>query len=874
MIALARAQRSLPTRLVTIMVIAAGLGVAAALVAARRLPEGTVAAALNRFNVQGLPAVPAVPVALLTGGAVAMVSQLARLRVRAGGGLARLAWGEAAIVVLLASLPPEVVPIVGLLGFAAAHAALHMVDARASRARPVRESIYGVAALTVGAVLATVVMVLVWGSGPEREGLPPRFVVALCAAAAVYFVATFALVVLRIVAAGGDLRDTVSSMVTSTPLMLVGNVTVGLVIVWACATSGFLLLLLPPVLWLMHQFYANRIGEDDERRTWAEFAEVARDLNRLNERDAARAGIAGAVRLFHVPAARIVLSGGRSHGELPPGPYTSRALTVGSVPVGELQLAGAEPQRARDRLMLATFGDALAAALHDAITHGELRVMSERTTYDAVRDPLTGLLNRAALLARGNVQLSAKSPGAPVALLLLDVNDFKEVNNALGHTAGDEVLKVIARRVQALLATADPAAPLIPRPRSGDFFFTAAHPSPNGASSAPGPESAPADLHARLGGDEFAILITDLAAGADDLALAAAVERARRLGGEIAAPMEIDGVVLSKETSIGVVVAPAGSADLTELLRRADIAMYQAKNGGQPVAWYDPARDDASTDRLALLAELREALNTGAGDEQLTLDLQPAIALTPASVPGGAAPVTSVEALIRWRHPRRGRLMPAQFLPAVEASELIGPLTHWVLERAIFLAAGWRRSGLAVPVAVNISARSLAERQLPETIKELLGRYRLPAELLILEITETVMLSSSPVIDDVLSRIRRLGVQLAVDDFGTGYSAFTLLTRVPVQEVKIDREFVAQMLDSPKAGAIVQTTVDLARRMGLRVVAEGVEHPEQRARLTELGCTSAQGFLFYPPLSPEGLQSVLRERRQVQRRHLRAEGAG
>nr|BFE65200.1 hypothetical protein GCM10020063_097260 [Dactylosporangium thailandense] len=873
MIALARAHRALPSRLVALMVAAAGLSVVAALVAATRLPEGAVAAALNRFNIQGLPPVPS---AVLTGAAVAMVSQLARVRVRAGGGLARLAWGEAAIVVLLANLPPQVVPPVALLGFAAAHAALHLVDARASRARPVRESIYGVAALTVGAALATLVMVAIWGNGTAREGLPPRFIAALCAAAAVYFVATFALVVLRIVAAGGDLRDTVSSMATSIPLMLIGNVAVGLVIVWACATSGFLLLLLPPVLWLMHQFYANRIGEDDERRTWAEFAEVARDLNRLDERDAAMAGIAGAVRLFRVPAAKIVLSGGRSHGDLPPGPYTSRALTVGSVPVGELRLAGPEPRRSRDRLMLATFGDALAAALHDAITHDELRAMSERTTYDAVRDPLTGLLNRAALLARGNGRLSARSPGAPVALLLLDVNDFKEVNNALGHTAGDEVLKVIARRVQGTATEDQPSGPVIPRPRTAS--------SPMFARSAPGPSYSPdppanptaandghpsTDLHARLGGDEFAILITDLADGAEDLALAAAVERARRLGAQIAAPMEIDGVVMSKETSIGVVVAAAGSADLTELLRRADIAMYQAKNGGQPVAWYDPARDDASTDRLALLAELREALNATTGDEQLTLDLQPAIALA-----AGAAPVTGVEALIRWRHPRRGRLMPAQFLPAVEASELIGPLTHWVLEKAIFLAAGWRRAGSAVPVAVNISARSLAERQLPETIKELLGRYRLPAELLVLEITETVMLSNSPVIDDVLARVRRLGVQLAVDDFGTGYSAFTLLTRVPVQEVKIDREFVAQMLDSPKAGAIVQTTVDLGRRMGLRVVAEGVENPEQRARLAELGCTAAQGFLFYPPMSPESLQSVLRERRQVQRRHLRAEGTG
>ncbi|MGI5245478.1 putative bifunctional diguanylate cyclase/phosphodiesterase [Dactylosporangium sp. CA-139066] len=836
--------KPLPPRLVAALVAAALLSVVGALVAATRLSEGAVDTALNRFSIGGLPAVP---VALLTGAAVAMISQLARLRVRIGGGLARLAWGEAAVVLLCASLPPAVVPPVALVGFGAAHAALHAIDSRHGRARPVRESIYGVAALTVAAALAALVVAAVWG-GEIRNGIAPLHIGALVAAAVVYYLVTGAFLVTRIVAAsGGPIRTVAWPIFGGNLLMLVGNVAAGLVIVWACTTNAYLLLLVPPVLWLMHQFYANRLGEDEERRTWSEFAEVARELNRLDERDAAQAGIAGAVRLFGVRAAQVSLAGGRTYGELPGGPITTRPLAVGSATVGELRLAGPEPQRARDRLMLATFGDALAAALHDAITHGELRAMSERTTYDAVRDPLTGLYNRAALLARGNVRLGRRPPGEPVALLLLDVNDFKEVNNALGHTAGDEVLRVIAGRVQ----------------EAGNA----------------------GDLHARLGGDEFAILITDLAVGGADLALAAAVERARKLGAHLAAPMRIDGVALSKEPSIGVVVAEAGSADLTELLRRADIAMYQAKDGGQPVAWYDPSRDDASTDRLALLAELREALAAAPGEDQLTLELQPAVALAGGSLAGalsgGALPgplaggqITGVEALIRWQHPRRGKLSPAQFLPAVEASELIAPLTHWVLERAIILASGWRRAGLAVPVAVNISARSLAERQLPETIGELLTRHRLPAELLVLEITETVMLSSSPVIDDVLSRVRRLGVQLAVDDFGTGFSAFTVLTRVPVQEVKIDREFVAQMLDAPKHGAIVQTTVDLARRLGLRVVAEGVENPEQRARLTELGCSAAQGFLFYPPLSPDGLLAVLRERRQVQRRHLRAEGTG
>ncbi|WP_238015588.1 bifunctional diguanylate cyclase/phosphodiesterase [Dactylosporangium sp. AC04546] len=824
--------RPLPARFTAAVAIAAALCVAAATVVA----GGLVGGPLHRFAVG--PADQSLLWAALAGFGVVVLAQLARLRVRAGEGHARLAWGEAAMVVLCVNLPPALVPFAVLAGVAVAHSVLHLVDARGGRHRTARDLLFSVSALTVAGSCSVAVVTAI--QPVYDRPLTPRAIAALCAGAVVYYLIAILLVSLHVSAVrGGTLRATFAAMLSSKLLMVIGNVVAGLVVVWACATNALLLLLLPPVLWLLHQFYGNRLREDDDRRTWRDFAEATRDLNRLDESDAAESGIAGAKRLFGASAARVVLAGGRTYGDAVDEPAVTRALVVGGATVGELRLAGVPQLRSRDH-MLAAYGDALAAALHDAITQDALRSMSERTTYDAVHDPLTGLYNRVALLTRGNAQLARRSPGDPVALVLLDINDFKEVNNALGHTAGDEVLKVIARRV----ADAGNAG----------------------------------DLLARLGGDEFAVLVTDLAAGGEDLALAAAVERARKLGAQIAAPMRIDGVALSKEPSVGVVVAAAGEVDLTELLRRADIAMYQAKHGGQPVAWYDPARDDASTDRLALLAELREALAAG---EQLSLELQPAVALGPVFGPGKAArgkepggEITSVEALLRWQHPRRGRLAPGQFLPVVEASELIGPLTHWVLDRALGLAAGWRRAGLAVPVAVNISARSLAERQLPETIDELLSRYRLPAELLILEITETVMLSSSPVIDDVLARIRRLGVQLAVDDFGTGFSSFTVLTRLPVQEVKIDREFVAQMSDLPKAEAIVRATVDLARRLGLRVVAEGVEHPAQRSALTELGCSAAQGFLFHPPMSPDRLVAVLRERRQVQRRHLRAEGTG
>jgi diguanylate cyclase (GGDEF)-like protein len=435
----------------------------------------------------------------------------------------------------------------------------------------------------------------------------------------------------------------------------------------------------------------------------------------------------------------------------------------------------------------------------------ELRAMSARTTYESVHDPLTGLANRAALLGRGNTTLRALKPDAPVALLLLDIDDFKQVNTTLGHAAGDELLKIAAGRL-------------------GDVMV-------------------PGELLARLGGDEFAVLLS--ASGASLLDASA---RARELAGLLATPTEVAGVQLSVEASVGVVAATAGGVDITELLRRADIAMYQAKRGQFSVAPYDPSRDAASTDRLALLAELREALTA---QDQLSLVLQPAVALDTGWPVG-------VEALVRWHHPRRGTLEPLDFVDVVEQSELIGPFTRYVLDAALCIAARLAGDGLALPVSVNLSARSLLDPMLPTQVRRMLAHNRVPPDRLILEITERVVMSDLPVVDDVLGGLRALGVQLAVDDFGTGYSSLTFLTRVTVDEVKIDRSFVGQIVESPEAAAIVRTTVELARELGLRVVAEGVETSAQRSALAALGCPAAQGKHFYPPMPVDKTSAVLR----------------
>jgi EAL domain-containing protein (putative c-di-GMP-specific phosphodiesterase class I) len=267
------------------------------------------------------------------------------------------------------------------------------------------------------------------------------------------------------------------------------------------------------------------------------------------------------------------------------------------------------------------------------------------------------------------------------------------------------------------------------------------------------------------------------------------------------------------------------------------------------VATYDVARDASSTDRLTLLAELSDAL---AVRDQVVLALQPAVDLET------GAP-TGVEALTRWRHPRRGQLPPAEFIPAVENSELLGAFTRYVLDRSIEAATEWTDAGYALPVSVNVSARSLLDPSLPAQVADLLRRHRMPAGHLVLEITESIAMSDREIVDQVLAALREMGVQVSVDDFGTGFSSLAVVTRVQVDELKVDRSFVAAMIDSPAAEAVVRSAVDLGDRLGARVVAEGVETAEQRAALLALGCTTAQGYHFCRPVPADKIVPALRQ---------------
>nr|WP_232075831.1 bifunctional diguanylate cyclase/phosphodiesterase [Phytohabitans suffuscus] len=777
------------------------------------------------------------------------LGQLARLRFRVGAGAVSVTWGEAAFIVGLYLAPSAWLPAATFVGAVLAWVLLTYFSDRRSPLEILHVAGSLTVAVAVGALATRAV------GDPFDARLTPTLAGALALGSLAYLLVTGWLAALTLSVrqarpAGGLFLRALRAKL----LMFVGNVLVGFVVISMIERDLRWLLLLPPALWLLQQTYGHRLRADEERRLWSAFAAATRELSRLDERAVATAGVSGALSIFGAEAVEVDViradgSRRRYSGDasgtlaeadvreplpesLPEEAAGLVRLTVAGATVGELRVRfprALEPAQ-REQMALAAYADALATALHDAATHQALKALTERSAFEAVHDPLTKLVNRAAFLIKGDAAMRQVVREVPVALLLLDLDRFKDVNDTLGHAAGDELLQSIAVRLGELVE--------------------------------------PGELLARFDGDEFALLVTDLEAPDGDRSspMPQALRRARALVEHLAAPIEVAGVVMSVEASVGVVVAPAGSADVAELVRRAENAMYQAKEAGDSVAWYDSAKDEASTDRLALLAELRDALTV---EDQLVLALQPAVDLDT------GAP-TGVEALIRWRHPRRGSLSPVDFVRAVEGSDLLAPFTRYVVDKALTVAAEWAGEGLEVPISVNLSARSLLDPHLPSDIAELLRRHRVPARRLVLEITETVVLSELEVIDEVLGALRDLGVQLSVDDFGTGYSSFTFLTRIPVNEVKIDRSFVRSMADAPTSAAIVNATVDLGHRLGLRVVAEGVETADQRAALAALGCGAAQGYHFFKPMPADKIVAVLRsllDSAQAQVFPLRADGA-
>ena len=450
---------------------------------------------------------------------------------------------------------------------------------------------------------------------------------------------------------------------------------------------------------------------------------------------------------------------------------------------------------AGDRDLLSTLSGHLVVALRSTS-------LLDRLRHDAGHDRLTGLANRLRLEEHAEAALA---DGLPAAVLLLDLDRFREVNDTLGHPVGDLLLRTTATRV----AAAVPAQATV----------------------------------ARLGGDEFAVLVPGAIRRGDLASLAARVAEA------VAEPVDLGASVLTTRASVGIAVAGPGDG-AADLIRHADTAMYAAKDAGGGTAAYSEELDRGRAERLGLLTDLRLALDAGA----LTVAYQPKVDLD-------TGRVGSVEALVRWRHPRLGDLSPAVFVPLAETNGLIDRLTTVVLDEALAQCARWRAEGLDLSVAVNLSARVVASPTLPELVGAALFRAGVPARRLILEITESSVLEDPERAVEVLDRIASLGVTLSLDDFGTGYSSLAYLDRLPVREVKIDRSFVSRLdADDPRSLVLVRAITSLSTELGHRVVAEGAERPETVEVLRALGCHTVQGWVFSAAEPPDRLAAFVRGR--------------
>ena len=434
----------------------------------------------------------------------------------------------------------------------------------------------------------------------------------------------------------------------------------------------------------------------------------------------------------------------------------------------------------------------VTALLRLALSFREIRALAE-SRRQATTDDLTGLPNRRYFYERIHEELAAaEADGAPLTLLVADLDGFKELNDTLGHQAGDVLLQQIGPRILDGLRAKDTLA--------------------------------------RLGGDEFGVLLP----GYDSDAAVATVERIRAI---LDKPFTIRGLNLHVEASIGVAAFPQHADDVDSLVRRADVAMYQAKEARTGWETYVVARDLHSRDRLHLLGDLRGAIDA----HELELHYQPKVDLSSGEVSG-------VEALVRWRHPDRGLLGPAAFIPLAERTTLMRPLTLFVLDTALAQCRQWHEEGLDLGVAVNLSMPNLLDAGLPGDVQELLVRWGVPARKLNLEVTENVIMADPARVIEVLTALKGIGVCLSLDDFGTGSSSLSFLKRLPVDELKIDKSFVLAMDDSPQDEAIVRSTTELAQRLGLRVVAEGVETAAALALLEGAGCEEAQGYFLKRPV--------------------------
>jgi diguanylate cyclase (GGDEF)-like protein/PAS domain S-box-containing protein len=434
----------------------------------------------------------------------------------------------------------------------------------------------------------------------------------------------------------------------------------------------------------------------------------------------------------------------------------------------------------------------------------ERRAEREGLERQLLYDKLTALPNRTLFLDRlRQALLEAHREGTPRSLLIMDMDRFKEVNDTLGHERGDQLLQLVAGRLSLILGGAHTLA--------------------------------------RLGGDEFALVSTSA------LDRSGALQLAQQIRESLEPPFTLEGQSVDVRGSIGIAIFPEHGTDVATLMRHADVAMYVAKRNQLGHKLYAAGEDDSSARQLGLRGAIRFAIE----HDELRLHYQPIVDVRTGEVEG-------VEALIRWEHPKRGMIPPVEFIPALENTELINPLTHWVIGTAIRQLEAWERDGVELNVAVNLSALNLQDQALVAFTLEALGRARVAPERLTMEITETTIMAAGS--DDTVAELNRAGIRLSIDDFGTGYSSLSYLGRMPVRIIKIDRSFVMGMSGTAGSTAIVRSIIELSHSLGLKVVAEGVENAEALVLLGQYGCDFVQGYFISRPVPAPKLVEWLRTR--------------
>jgi len=433
----------------------------------------------------------------------------------------------------------------------------------------------------------------------------------------------------------------------------------------------------------------------------------------------------------------------------------------------------------------------------------ETSSLEHKALHDTTHDPVTDLPNRTLFRDRLQQALArAQREDHMLAVLIVELSNFKEINNTLGHHNGDRMLKKVAARLRGVLRDSDTIA--------------------------------------RQGGDEFAILLPKV----DSTGSARKI--AEKIHVALDSPVEIEDLALGIHINIGIALYPEHSFDSDTLQQRADVALYAAKVGKHAIVIYDPKLDQHSPQRLTLMGELRQAISR----DELLIHYQPKLDLKNNRV-------SSMEALVRWQHPSHGFIGPDEFIPLAERTGLIHPLTIWVIDKTLEQIRAWRDNGHNFSVAVNLSAHLLLDHDLPDLIAGKLAHYEVPVELLTLEITESAIMADPRRALNVLESIHDMGIHIAIDDFGTGYSSLAYLSRMTVNEIKIDRSFVMQMQENKRDEKIVHATINLAHNLELSVVAEGVEDEHILEHLRQMECDTVQGYLISRPITADEVLSWL-----------------